>query len=36
MFLITLYTFDKKPENSIAKQYLGTVHMQITAMEAKP
>ena len=28
LFLLTLYTFDRKPENRIAKQYTSTVHRQ--------
>ncbi|WP_394334798.1 DUF6688 family protein [Niastella vici] len=28
LFLLTLYTFDRKPENRIAKQYISRLHRQ--------
>ena len=35
LFLFTLYTFDRKPENRIAKQYISRVHRQQIDAQAK-
>ncbi|MFT3701074.1 MAG: hypothetical protein QM802_01825 [Agriterribacter sp.] len=35
IFLLTLYSFDNKPENKIAKQYLKSIHRKMIEEEIK-